>query len=180
MAEFTESEPEGQDSAERLLAVAEESRKKRGRPPGSKNRPKDDDAPVKVNEGNQKRIFAGALRALFIALGAIAGWFGYEYYREITEKEADEGGTLLLPIAQKIGWVATAAFYLAFPAWLLNTMAHSFRKKVDSVEPQASPSPPGSAPSPTPAGLPPVVASNGAPTGGGPGFTEPAQVEGKF
>ena len=131
---------EAEDSADRLLAVGEEVRKRRGRPPGSKNRPKDGSESPKVNEGNQCRIFAGALVALFAILGVVAGWFGYEYYEKLTVEEGLEGGTYLIPISQKIGWIAATAFYLSFPAWMILKASEKFRKKVEpSAEPSSSP-----------------------------------------
>jgi hypothetical protein len=115
-------------SVERLLSVG----KKRGRPPGSKNRPKDDDdGPPRVNQSIQIGIFATALIALFAVIGAIAGWFGYEQYESLSSEEAEEGGKCLVPIAAKIGWIATAAFYLSFPAWLIAKLPKKFRKKVE-------------------------------------------------
>lgn len=129
------------DSAERLLAVGAEVKKRRGRPPGSKNKPKDSDATPKVNEGNQKRIFAGALLALFAIFGVVAGWFGYEYFDKLEMSEAEEGGTYLLPIAQKVGWIAAAAFYLSFPAWFIVTAGKKFRRKPDAETQVQAPSP---------------------------------------
>jgi hypothetical protein len=169
----TDSQPE---TAERLLAVTGEIRKKRGRPFGSKNRPKDGSEAPKVNEGNQKRIFAGALIALFAILGVLAGWFGYEYYDKLELEEAEEGGTYLLPIAQKIGWIAALAFYLSFPAWMITKASQKFRRKVDADTAQPSPSSTVAAPvSPGP--------SNGA-IASDPGFVvsqeERARVEGSF
>jgi hypothetical protein len=172
-ATSTDSQP---DTAERLLAVTGEIRKKRGRPVGSKNRPKDGSEAPRVNEGNQKRIFAGALIALFAILGVLAGWFGYEYYDKLELEEAEEGGTYLLPIAQKIGWIAAVCFYLSFPAWLITKASQKFRRKVDADTKQPAPSPiAAQSVSPNP--------SNGAVAGDSgfiPSQSESARVEGSF
>ena len=165
---------EQETSAENLLAVGEEVRKRRGRPPGSKNRPKDGSESPKVNEGNQRRIFAGALVALFAILGVVAGWFGYEYYEKLTVEEGLEGGTYLIPISQKIGWIAATAFYLSFPAWMILKASEKFRKKVEPFA--AEPTVPAGHPangSQVPAGNSAVTPSpgiDGSPAGGDTGF----------
>jgi hypothetical protein len=114
-------------SADELLQVGQEIRKKRGRPPGSKNKTSGESKPV--NETNQRRIFAGALIAMFSLLAIVLGWFGYEYHKKLEMDEAERGGTYLIPIASKIGFIATLAFYLSFPIWLLTQVNESFRKK---------------------------------------------------
>jgi len=136
-------------SAETLLEVGQEIRKRRGRPPGSKNKPKDDESPV--GKKDQKAIFAGALVALFSLLAIILGWFGYEYYKRLEQEEAERGATYLVPIASKVGFIATLAFYLSFPIWLLTTVNGSFRKrKPETAAPTASSN--GSGVSPAPSG----------------------------
>ena len=165
---------ETEDSADRLLAVGEEVRKRRGRPPGSKNRPKDGSESPKVNEGNQRRIFAGALVALFAILGVVAGWFGYEYYEKLTVEEGLEGGTYLIPISQKIGWIAATAFYLSFPAWMILKASEKFRKKVEpsAAGPEVNSGIPANG-SQVPAGnstIDPSPGNNGSPAGGDTGF----------
>lgn len=142
MSEETQVETVPEESADRLLAVGDEVRKRRGRPPGSKNRAKDDSGKEpKVNETNQRRIFAGALIALFSILAIFLGWFGYEYHKKLEFADAEEGGTYLLPISQKIGSIAAFAFYLSFPAWMIAQVNMRFRKKVEGPKPGPSPSP---------------------------------------
>jgi hypothetical protein len=140
MADEISSDSDVETSADRLLAVGEEVKKRRGRPPGSKNKPRDGEeaAPAKLNQANQKKVFAGALIALFSLFAIIAGWFGYEYFQKLEENEAADGATYLLPIAEKIGGIATAAFYLAFPIWLLTTVNSKFRRKAVEAAPENS------------------------------------------
>ena len=137
MADEINTQPESDESAaDRLLSLGAETKKRRGRPPGSKNRPKDAAAPgeVSVSQPNQRKIFAGALVALFSILSVVMSWFGYEYYKRIAAEEAEEGATYLMPISQKIGWIATGAFYLSFPAWLIMQVNERFRKVPPAVE----------------------------------------------
>ena len=119
--------PEPELNSDRLTQAGEEVKERRGRPKGSKNK-----TSAKVNQTNQRRIFAGALIALFALLGMVLAWFGYEYAEKLTIEEAEEGGTYLIPIADKIGWIATAAFYLSFPAWFILKASEKFRRKVES------------------------------------------------
>jgi hypothetical protein len=133
MADETTTEVETDESAaERLMSLGAETKRKRGRPPGSKNRPKGEVGDVSVSQPNQRKIFAGALVALFSILSIIMAWFGYEYHKKIQAEEAEEGATYLLPISQKIGWIATGAFYLSFPAWLIMQVNERFRKVAPS------------------------------------------------
>jgi hypothetical protein len=124
------------ESVDRLMAAGDEIRRKRGRPPGSKNRPKNgDETPaVKVSAASQRKIFAGALVGLFALLGVILAWFGFEKVDDLNEDEADQGATYLLPIAEKIGAIATVAFYMSFPVWFLTKITEKFRKKPDPAQ----------------------------------------------
>jgi hypothetical protein len=130
MSDETVETLDSESSAERLLSVGAEVKKRRGRPPGSKNKPRaGDDSDFNVSTSDSKKIFAGALIGLFALLGIALGWFGYEKIEDLTQEEAEEGGKYLLPISQKIGWIAVAAFYLSFPAWLIVNVSKKFRKK---------------------------------------------------
>lgn len=124
-----------------LLAVGEQVRRRRGRPPGSKNRPKDGSEPTsKINQSTQRDILAGALIALFGILAVILGFFGYEYYNKLEFEEAQEGGKYLLPISQRFENIAKVANWLSFPAWLIQQINKRFRKQVEAPK-GASPSP---------------------------------------
>ena len=141
MADETNTQTESDETAaERLISVGAEIKRKRGRPPGSKNKPKDGTqaGDVSVSQPNQRKIFAGALVALFSILAVVMSWFGYEYYKKIAAEEAEEGAIYLLPISQKIGWIATGAFYLSFPSWLIMQVNERFRKTAPSVETPAT------------------------------------------
>ncbi len=139
MSDTPESDNVPTASADELMQVGAEVRKRRGRPPGSKNRAKDgsESLPSGVNQSNQRRIFAGALIALFSLLAIVLSWFGYEYHKKLEMDEAERGGTYLIPIASKIGFIATLAFYLSFPIWLLTQVNESFRKKKPETAPTA-------------------------------------------
>lgn len=142
---------ESEASADHLLTIGQEVKRRRGRPPGSKNRPKDENGLPKVNESSQRKIFAGAIVFLFMLLGVVLGWFGYEYHDKLSTDEAEEGGTLLIPIAAKVGWIAAAAFYLSFPAWCLIKINEKFRRKVEPIaanSPATNGSPNPGSPSP--------------------------------
>jgi hypothetical protein len=104
------------------------------------------------------------------------GWFGYEYHDKITSDQAEEGGTLLIPIAAKVGWIAAAAFYLSFPAWMLLQINERFRKK---PEPAATHSPVAVG-SPGPGNNSPVngmSAAIGAPIASDQGFSPAPSVD---
>lgn len=125
------AQTESQDSAEAIMAAGAEVRKRRGRPPGSKNRTREPGEPPRINQSLQADIFASSLIALFAIIGLFARWFGYEKYEDLTMDEAREGGKCLIPIAAQIGWLATAALYLSFPAWVIAKFPQKYRKKVE-------------------------------------------------
>jgi hypothetical protein len=156
MADEMSTQTESDESAaERLMSVGAEIKRKRGRPPGSKNRPKNEVGDVSVSQPNQRKIFAGALVALFSILSVVMAWFGYEYVKKIQAEEAEEGATYLMPISQKVGWIATGAFYLSFPAWLIMQVNERFRKAAPTVETPATRVP----------GVSPGTAGNSGPDG---------------
>ena len=166
-----------ESSAERLLAIGEETRK-RGRPKGSKNKPSDGES--KISQTNQRTIFKGAIIALFSLLAIMLSWAGYEQVEPLTDSEAEEGGTFLLPISQRIGWVAAAAFYLSFPAWLIIQINRKFRKRPETAVEAPRTEIPGVSPS-TPGNTSPDAtrqSGNGAPVPGGAAGFSPEPLEG--
>ena len=179
MSDETVETLDSESSAERLLAVGSEVKKRRGRPPGSKNKPRDSDSgDFSVSTSDTKKIFAGALIGLFALLGIALGWFGYEKIEDLSQEEAEEGGKYLLPISQKIGWIAVAAFYLSFPAWLIVNVSKKFRKKPDvAVEAPRTAVPGVSPPGPienSPENAPDVP---GTPLNSGPAGFSPAPID---
>jgi hypothetical protein len=160
--------------ADRLESVGTEIKKRRGRPPGSKNRPKDGSEPassgINLSASNQRKIFGGALIALFSLLAIVLAWFGYEQVEKLTTEEAEEGGTYLLPLSEKIGWLATAMFYLSFPAWLLRTANAKFAKRKAEPVSTASSNDTGSRPAGDASPVSPSQGANGTPIPASGGF----------
>lgn len=97
-----------------------EIKKRRGRPPGSKN---------KAREETITPSIENAIKGLFGFLSLMAGWFGYEQTEELTDSEAKDGARAFTPIIQKHPWLSPWLAYIGAPVWLLITMRKKFRRK---------------------------------------------------
>lgn len=107
--------------------AAGEIKRKRGRPPGSKNKPKGEAV------ANMAVSLENAIRGIFAIFGLIAGWFGFEQTEELTEAEAKEGARAFAPIAAKLPWLAETAVWIGAPVWLLITMRKKFARKANAT-----------------------------------------------
>lgn len=125
-----EGEVEMESVSQSVNNTVGEIKKRRGRPPGSRNRPKESEG-IATNLEN-------AIRGFFGLLAVIAGWFGYEQTEELTDAEAKEGARAFVPIAQKFPWFSTVAAYIGAPVWLLLMMRRKFARKVNRNEPVGS------------------------------------------
>ena len=108
-----------------IPAASGEPKKRRGRPPGSKNKPRGTSESLPVNLEN-------AIRGIFAICGMLAKWFGYEQVEELTDEEAKEGSRALVPIANKIPWLANVAVWIGAPVWFIVTLNKKFRKAPDA------------------------------------------------
>lgn len=102
--------------------AAGEIKKRRGRPPGSKNKPKG------AEVESLSASLENAIRGLFAIAALLAGWFGYEQTEELTDSEAKEGARAFAPIAVKVPWLANVAMYIGAPVWLIVTMRRKFAR----------------------------------------------------
>lgn len=102
--------------------AAGEVKKRRGRPPGSKNKPKGGDDSLAIN-------LESAIRGIFGLLSVILGWFGYEQTEDLTDDECKKGAAAFVPIAGKIPVVAKIAIYIGAPVWFLTMMRKKFARK---------------------------------------------------
>jgi hypothetical protein len=108
-----------------------EVKKRRGRPPGTKNKPKIEDSTIVTLENTIKGFFG--------LLSFLAGWFGYEQTEDLTDSEAKEGAKAFAPIFAKFPWLTPWFAYIAAPLWLLTMMSRKFAKKGQNEKPAANP-----------------------------------------
>jgi hypothetical protein len=107
-----------------ITNTAGEIRKRRGRPPGSKNKTK-----IAQADDSLSSALENAIRGFFSIISLFAGWFGYEQAEDLTEKEIKDGAKAFGPIAAKVPWFASVAVWIGAPVWLLITIQKKFRSK---------------------------------------------------
>lgn len=136
------AEPVVTDSerGERLNEAGEAVKRRRGRPPGSKNKPKADERNALIQR------LAGVVALLFFVLGFVAKMFGYEYKEKLDTDELKEGAEHLVPIADKLGVILTIATYIGFPLWVIAKVADKFAKKESRTGKQPMTAVPGNPP----------------------------------
>ena len=100
-----------------------EVKKKRGRPPGSKNKPKEESLAPNLE---------GAIRGIFFLCALIAKLFGYDQTEDLTESEVKEGARSFTPIANKLPWIVTVATYIGPPIWLYTMISRKFTKRKET------------------------------------------------
>lgn len=97
-----------------------EIRRRRGRPPGTKNKPKEETLSVTLE---------GAIEGVFMALTWIAGFFGYEKTGDLTEGERKDGAKAFAPIVSKMPWLIPWLAFIGAPIWLLRVLSSKLRRK---------------------------------------------------
>lgn len=112
-----------------------EPKKRRGRPPGSKNKPREETLAPNLE---------GAIKGIFFVCALIAKWLGYEQTEDLTDSEVKEGARSFTPIAQKLPWIATLATYIGPPIWLYMTISRKFTKRAQNGNGNADSDSPGS------------------------------------
>ena len=102
--------------------------KRRGRPAGSKNKPKDDE-----KERVRQRL-AGVILAVFQLFGFVGSWLGYEYDPKLTSEEAAEGAVHFEPLAERYPRIIAIAGWIGAPIWLLTKMTEKFHRRREKAQ----------------------------------------------
>jgi len=88
-----------------------------------------------------KGDLASALRGVWSVAGVVAAWLGYDA-DDLTDEEVDDGARAWLPIARRFAWLASAAMWIAGPAWLATMIMRKVRARKVAVQgPSLAPAP---------------------------------------
>lgn len=158
--------PEG-DRGERLETAGEVVKKRRGRPPGSKNKPKEDERTARLER------LAAVVSLVFFLASIVAKWFGFNKTADLTKDELMEGARHLDPLSGRLEFILSVASWIGFPLWFIAKMQDKFKRKEPIAEAPRTQVPGSAAPladSDTPIrsdspGPPPVIDSQHQGTG---------------